>query len=69
MALIIAYVDGNNIYKLSANMRCNLENDAKEREDILKLKEQILVAEKERLNGKGMTITEVKENLNKENNV
>lgn len=68
MALIIAYGNGNNIYKWSANMRCNLENDAKKREDILKLKERILVAEKERLNGKGMTITEVKENLNKENN-
>ena len=67
MALIIAYGDANNIYKWSANMRCNLENDAKKREDILKLKERILVAEKERLNGKGMTITEVKENLNKEN--
>lgn len=69
MALIIAYGDANNIYKWSANMRCNLENDAKKREDILKLKERILVAEKERLNGKGMTITEVKENLNKENNI
>ena len=45
-----------------------LENESKEREDIIKLKERILVAEKERLNGKGMTITEVKENLNKENN-
>ncbi|MGL4656505.1 MAG: hypothetical protein ACRCWM_11615 [Sarcina sp.] len=46
-----------------------LENASKEREDILKLKERILLAEKERLNGKGMTIKEVKQNLNKENNM
>lgn len=46
-----------------------LENDSKERKYILKLKERILVVEKERLNGKGMTIKEVKENLNKENNM
>lgn len=50
-------------------MGCYLENDSKEREDILKLKERILAAEKERLNGKGMTIKEVREKLNKENNV
>ncbi|WP_159426731.1 hypothetical protein [Clostridium mediterraneense] len=46
-----------------------LENDAKEREDILKLKERILLAEKERMNGKGMTIEEVIRKLNKENNI
>lgn len=46
-----------------------LENDSKEREDILKLKEGILLAEKERINGKGMTIEEVRGKLNKENNV
>lgn len=46
-----------------------LENESKEREDILKLKERILLAEKERMNGKGITIKEVRENLNKENNI
>ncbi|WP_156174338.1 MULTISPECIES: hypothetical protein [Clostridium] len=46
-----------------------LENDFKEREDILKLKERILTSEKERLNGKVMAIEEVRGMLNKENNV
>lgn len=46
------------------------ENNSKiinqlENEEILKLKERILIAEEERINGKGMTVKEVKENLEK----
>lgn len=55
--------------KWRGNMGGCLENDSKERADILKLKERILLAEKERINGKGMTIEEVRGKLNKENNV
>lgn len=72
MDFIIYSVDGNKYFdlcKMEGNMGCYLENDSKEREDILKLEERILAAEKERLNGKGMTIEEVREKLNKENNV
>ncbi|MEG1871231.1 MAG: hypothetical protein RR192_04470, partial [Peptostreptococcaceae bacterium] len=36
-----------------------------ENEEILKLKERIFIAEEERINGKGMTVKEVKENLEK----
>ncbi|MGL4873033.1 MAG: hypothetical protein ACRC30_00065 [Clostridium sp.] len=43
-----------------------LENDTYESKEALKLKEQILIAKKERVSGKGMTIKEVKENLMKE---
>lgn len=36
-----------------------------ENEEILKLEKRIRIAEEERLNGKGMTVKEVKENLEK----
>lgn len=50
-------------------MSCYLEDDVKEREDIVKLKERVLVAEKEIINGKGITIEEIREKLNEKNNV
>ena len=59
-----------NISRVEVEDAVSVEDNSKttnqlENEEILKLKERILVAEEERINGKGMTVKEVKENLEK----
>lgn len=59
-----------NISRIEVNDAISGENNSEiinqlEDEEILKLKERIFIAEEERINGEGMTINEVKENLEK----
>lgn len=59
-----------NISRVEVEDAVSVEDNSKttnqlENEEILKLKERILIAEEERINGEGMTIKEVKENLEK----
>ncbi|ENY99812.1 hypothetical protein HMPREF1092_02948 [Clostridium thermobutyricum] len=74
--IINSFSEIDNMYNIDDISRVEVENsiygednspiiNQLENEEILKLKERIRIAEEERLNGKGMTVKEVKENLEK----